>query len=48
MNETEQLRIRYEGVVKQNPSDVEAVDFLAQWHLQRHSYSQVSFELFTC
>ena len=31
----EQLRVVYEGVVKQNPSDIDAVQYLAVWHLER-------------
>lgn len=41
MSESEQLRVCYEGVVKQNPGNVEAVNYLAMWHLERHSYQQV-------
>ena len=41
MSDSEQLRIAYEGIVKQNPSNVEAVHYLAVWHLERHSFQQV-------
>ena len=41
MNDSEQLRVYYEGVVKQNPSNIEAVHYLAVWHLDRHSFQQV-------
>lgn len=43
MNDSEQLRVYYEGVVKQNPSNIEAVHYLAVWHLERHSFQQVTF-----
>ena len=33
--DSEQLRVVYEGAVKQNPSDIEAVQYLAVWHLER-------------
>jgi hypothetical protein len=42
MSDSEQLRLAYEGVVKQNPSNVEAVHYLAVWHLERHSFQQVT------
>ena len=42
MTDSEQLRVAYEGVVKQNPSNVEAVHYLAVWHLERHSFQQVT------
>ena len=41
MTDSEQLRVAYEGVVKQTPSNVEAVHYLAVWHLERHSFQQV-------
>lgn len=41
MTDSEQLRLAYEGVVKQTPSNVEAVHYLAVWHLERHSFQQV-------
>ena len=41
MSDSEQLRVCYEGVVRQNPSNVEAVHYLALWHLERHSFQQV-------
>ncbi len=44
MSESEQLRVLYEGIVKQNPSNVEAVHYLAVWHLERQSYLQVPIE----
>ena len=40
MTDSDQLRVCYEGVVKQNSSDVEAVRYLAVWHLERQSYQQ--------
>lgn len=40
MGDSEQLRVCYEGVVRQNPSNVEAVHYLALWHLERHSFQQ--------
>ncbi len=42
MNDSEQLRVCYEGVVKHNPSNIEAVHYLAVWHLERHSFQQVT------
>ena len=49
MSDSEQLRLAYEGVVKQNPSNVEAVHYLAVWHLERHSFQQVpSAQLSEC
>jgi hypothetical protein len=39
--DSEQLRVCYEGIVKNNPSNVEAVHYLAVWHLERHSFQQV-------
>jgi hypothetical protein len=42
MSDSEQLRVCYEGVVRQNPSNVEAVYYLALWHLERHSFQQVT------
>ena len=39
---SEQLRICYEGVVKHNPTNVEAVNYLAIWHLERQSFEQVN------
>ena len=44
MTDSEQLRVAYEGVVKQNPSNVEAVHYLAVWHLERQSFQQVSMK----
>lgn len=41
MSDSEQLRVAYEGMVKQNPSNVEAVHYLAVWHLERNSFQQV-------
>lgn len=46
MSESEQLRVLYEGIVKQNSSNVEAVHYLAVWHLERQSYLQVTSLLF--
>lgn len=40
MSDSDQLRVFYEGNVKQNPSDIEAVHYLAVWHLERQSYQQ--------
>jgi len=40
MSDSDQLRVFYEGNVKQNPSDVEAVHYLAVWHLERQSFQQ--------
>lgn len=40
MNDSEQLRVCYENIVKQNPSNIEAVSYLAHWHMHRMSYSQ--------
>ena len=40
MADSDQLRVCYESVVKQNPSDIEAVHYLAIWHLERQSYQQ--------
>jgi hypothetical protein len=42
MSDTEQLRVVYENLVKNNPSNIEAVIYLALWHLHRHSFSQVT------
>ena len=33
--DSEQMRVVYEGAVKLNPSDIEAVQYLAVWHLER-------------
>jgi hypothetical protein len=38
----ENLRLCYEGIVKHNPNNVEAVNYLAVWHLERQSFQQVS------
>jgi len=38
--DSEQMRVMYEGAVKVNPSDVDAVQYLAVWHLERHSFQQ--------
>ena len=40
MTDSDQLRVCYEGVIKQNPRDAEAVHYLAVWHLERHSFQQ--------
>jgi hypothetical protein len=37
--DSEQMRVVYEGAVKLNPSDVEAVQYLAVWHLERYRIS---------
>lgn len=34
--DSEQMRVVYEGAVKLNPSDIEAVQYLAVWHLERY------------
>lgn len=39
--DSEQLRQSYEAVVRHNPSNYEAVHYLAMWHLERHSFVQV-------
>lgn len=39
--DSEQMRVVYEGAVKLNPSDVEAVQYLAVWHLERLSRYEV-------
>ena len=41
MEDIEALRVYYEGVVNQDPTDVDAVHFLGMWHLDRQSYYQV-------
>jgi hypothetical protein len=33
--DSEQMRVAFEMAVKLNPSDVEAVQYLAVWHLER-------------
>ena len=43
MTDSDQLRGCYEGVIKNNPSDAEAVQYLAVWHLERHSFQQVCY-----
>lgn len=40
MSDTEQLRVYYEEIIKHNPSNVEAVHYLAMWHLERQSFRQ--------
>jgi tetratricopeptide (TPR) repeat protein len=40
MTDSEHMRVAYEGIIKQNPSNVEAVHYLAVWHLERHSFQQ--------
>lgn len=40
MSESEQLRVGYENIVRNNPSNTEAVTYLALWHMHRNSYSQ--------
>ena len=39
--DSEQLRVVYEGIVKHNPANAEAVHYLAVWHLERQSFQQV-------
>ncbi len=34
------------GVVKHDPQDISAVQFLAMWHLERQSYQQVRILFF--
>lgn len=41
MTDSDQLRGCYEGIIKNNPSDADAVQYLAVWHLERHSFQQV-------
>lgn len=36
----EQLRVLYEGVIKQDQSNIEAIHYLATWHLERHNFQQ--------
>jgi hypothetical protein len=43
--DSERLKVAYESVLKQNPSNVEAVHYLAVWHLERHSFQQVTLTL---
>jgi hypothetical protein len=33
--DSEQLRSMYEGALKANPADSEAIQYLAVWHLER-------------
>lgn len=40
MSDSEQLRVCYEAAVKLNSANVEAVHYLAVWHLERHSFQQ--------
>jgi hypothetical protein len=42
--DAEQLRVCYEGILKHNPSNLEAIYYLAVWHLERHSFQQVIFK----
>lgn len=39
-SDSESLRLCYEGIVKHNPNNIEAVYYLAVWHLERHSFQQ--------
>ncbi len=41
----EQRRLFYESVVRQDPSDAEAVHYLANWYLSRQYYTNVSLHL---
>lgn len=41
--DSEQMRVVYEGAVKLNPSDVEAVQYLAVWHLERYYDVQIFY-----
>eukprot|EP00601_Ochromonadales_sp_CCMP2298_P019210 CAMPEP_0173309500 /NCGR_PEP_ID=MMETSP1143-20121109/22364_1 /TAXON_ID=483371 /ORGANISM="non described non described, Strain CCMP2298" /LENGTH=152 /DNA_ID=CAMNT_0014251097 /DNA_START=59 /DNA_END=513 /DNA_ORIENTATION=- len=38
--DSEQLRGMYESALKVNPSDSDAIQYLAVWHLERHSFQQ--------
>lgn len=40
MSDSEQLRVCYESIVKHNPSNLEAIHYLAVWHLERQSFQQ--------
>jgi hypothetical protein len=40
--DSEQLRLRYEGLMQLDHGNVEAVHFLAVWHFERHSFQIVS------
>ena len=40
MSDSEQLRVCYESIVKHNPSDLDAIHYLAIWHLERQSFQQ--------
>ena len=44
MNEADRLRASYEGILKNNPSNIEGVHYLAIWHLERQSFQQVKFD----
>lgn len=41
MTEADRLRASYEGILKNNPSNIEGVHYLAIWHLERQSFQQV-------
>ena len=41
MNEADRLRASYEGILKNNPTNIEGVHYLAIWHLERQSFQQV-------
>ena len=40
--DSEHLRVLYEGVVKHDASNIEAVQYLATWHMERQSFQQVT------
>jgi hypothetical protein len=46
--DSESLRVMYEGLIKHNPNNTEAVHYLAVWHLERQSFLQVKLFYFGC
>lgn len=42
--DSESLRVMYEGVVKHNPNNIDAVYYLAVWHLERQSFQLVCYD----
>lgn len=38
--DAESLKLCYEGIVKHNPNNADAVSYLAVWHLERQSFQQ--------
>lgn len=44
--DTENLRLCYEGIVKQNPNNIDAIYFLAVWHLERNNFDQVMIKFY--